>query len=273
MLHEGAPQHVRYWNLFRRLSTPGEYWRCKLGMAPGDRLTFGFRNGLELLLPCIRMAEFKSIVMDDCYFRGFRRNAFDPAGRLAIVDVGANIGIFSVYAMSRFPRSTVYALEPLPENYSFLEANLARNRSRAFVSLRLAMAEKTGPLRLHLDVLLDEAFPTGATVIPPDHAGSAFKVSAVSLADLLEAQDIPTVHFLKLDCEGAEYEILSSVRPATLARVEAIAMEVHRGRTQDEDVSSLKRILQSQGFACRSPHGGRFLWAARDPSRLARQRA
>jgi hypothetical protein len=55
------------------------------------------------------------------------------------------------------------------------------------------------------------------------------EIETVSLAGNLRANDLDRIDLLKLDCEGGEYTILEGAAPATLARVERLCLEYHRG--------------------------------------------
>ena len=135
-----------------------------------------------------------------------------------IVDVGANIGVFTVLAARRFPRATVYALEPESENFSVLTENIALNRLTNVILLRKAVARVRGVARLYL----------GA----PD-AHSLYGSGNYEEVETVPLSDFGDIDFLKIDAEGAERDILPY--PAR-----TIAVEVH-GENPEQFVRGLGR--------------------------------
>jgi len=94
-------------------------------------------------------------------------------------------------------------------------------------------------------------------------------VQAHSLEDFFLDQDIDRVDLMKMDCEGAEYEILFGVSERTLARIDRLIMEYHdvgEGRNHH----ALVAFLVKSGFVVRRvenlvhPNLG-YLYAARQP--------
>jgi hypothetical protein len=80
-----------------------------------------------------------------------------------------------------------------------------------------------------------------------DTATGTIKVEAISLNDLFAANAITRCDFLKLDCEGGEYEILFHASDETLAKIRHICLEYHNHLTPYSDVD-LGRYLQNKGF-------------------------
>jgi FkbM family methyltransferase len=268
MIRRRIAEWNRYRNLFRRVENPTAYLRHKFGFDRGDEVELTLEGGLKVRVPARRLVEFKEIVMGDAYLVGFRPTAWDFTAPLTIVDVGANLGFFSLYAKSRFPRSTVVGVEPLPGNFAFFRDNLVLNPSLAgsVRAVNEAVAATAGTLRLRSR--RGGQFPTDATLWTEHGEGEVFEVPATTLGDLLARERIDRLSLLKLDCEGAEFEIVYRTDPAVLARVEAIAMEVHPGPGADDNMEAIGRFLARHGFACCFATKRDFVWAARDAGRL-----
>ncbi len=262
-----SSQWTRYRNLWRHVRNPGTYLLHKAGLRRRDPLRFDLPGGLRLDVPAERLGEFKGIVMDDAYLKAFRPGCLAPADSATVLDVGANLGFFSVYAMSRLPGSTVLAVEPLPANFAALEANLALNPDHRFRACQAAVSDAPGTLRLFIPK--EDAHPTGASIFaPPGGLAPEVEVPAVTLATLCEEAGWTDVDLLKLDCEGAEYAILYACPLDVLDRICHVAMEVHRGPGENEDVASLAAFLAERGFVVCVASDGHYIWAARDPDHL-----
>jgi FkbM family methyltransferase len=205
----------------------------------GEVTRLRLRNGLEiesapgaLLVPL-----YKEIVYKDDY-----RLRRDPLPRGAVVvDIGANIGMFALYAAAAHGAARVYAFEPFPESFALLRRNAERNHLAAIVPIPLAIAGRAGSRELLLQGRHGVHSLFGG-------AGEAVRIECITLADAFARWDIQRCDFLKLDCEGAEYEILLSTPPDIYARIQRIALEYHDWIT-DHHHDELVRRLTAEGFA------------------------
>jgi hypothetical protein len=86
-------------------------------------------------------------------------------------------------------------------------------------------------------------------------ATKRFIVQLMPLSRILEEHNVRTVNFLKIDCEGSEYEVLRSIDAANWARIERVVIEYHDiGR--DRNHAELADILCSNGFDVEATQGG-----------------
>lgn len=137
-----------------------------------------------------------------------------------VVDVGGNIGAFSVPAATAAHRGRLFAVEPDEHNHRLLVENLRRNGCHNAVAVRQAVTGSGGSVRL-----VTETDSSGHRVEAGDGPGEL--VTAVRLADLFDEHKIERCDFLKLDCEGAEYDILATLPAEYFARIRRIALEYH----------------------------------------------
>jgi FkbM family methyltransferase len=169
-----------------------------------------------------------------------------PVGPV-VVDVGANVGVFSLWAARCLSAEHVVAIEPSPRMAGALRANLERNDVEQVTVLEVALGgeRRDGVLYRRGAEVMD-------TLFQQDNYGSHFEsagnVKIVTLEDVFAMFEIDRCDLLKLDCEGAEYEILFGVSDDTLARVRHIAAEYHVGLNEHEP-GSLQRFLEDRGFA------------------------
>jgi len=170
-----------------------------------------------------------------------------------VVDVGANIGFFSVWAARRTGRN-VYAFEPHPETFARLQANVRRNMATNIVPVGRAVSDVVGVRKLFL------AESHGGHLLFDHNVFGQLRdyveVESVTLSSLFETYQLDAVDFLKMDCEGSEGHILTSTPRATLRRIGRIAMEFH------DNVSPLSHteicaILERSGFETRLAWDGK----------------
>jgi FkbM family methyltransferase len=144
-----------------------------------------------------------------------------------VLDIGANAGISAVYFAAHFPHAEVHAFEPDPGNCELLRLN-AQACGRIHVH-PFALGASDGELTLYGS---DEAInfggfsahavgvnPARSRKVPMRHAGRC-------LAEL----GIGSIDLLKIDTEGAEWDILTAVDPAVLGQTRVIMGELHGTR-------------------------------------------
>lgn len=268
-LTERSSSLTRYANLFRHVKNPGLFFRNKFSSGISGELIFELGGDVTVAVPPNRMVEFKCIVLDDCYLKGFRPEAFPSDESMVAVDIGANLGFFSLYLASRFPKARVYAVEPLRVNFDYLVSNLQRNDQVAVEPIYAAVASQEGSLTLYSSTG-EYGFPTDSSMISANGDSEAYEVSAIPLQSLMEQHDLDRIHFLKVDCEGAEYDIFYNTPSEVFDRVELIAMETHAGDGEKENTESICLRLEEMGFQALVAQENTFVWAARDPSLLNR---
>jgi FkbM family methyltransferase len=177
------------------------------------------------------------------------------AGELLIFDVGMNVGHASLYFASRFPDAVVFAFEPFRNTFERALANFEQNPAIASrihpFNYGLAAADAT------MEVEFDPVVPgrMGLFGIPADvSASSGRRRERVAVKDVLDVFDEATVAhpnrvvYMKVDCEGAEYEILTRLHQSNrLKDVQMLAIEWHR-KTAEQDPARLEAMLCDAGF-------------------------
>ena len=181
------------------------------------------------------------------YYEIWGKKDYDIAGftlnsGMTVVDVGANQGFFSLYAASQ--GATVYAFEPCAENFEILKWNVVTNQLSDQVKMfNSAVTGKDGevPLFVGLDAS-GEILSGSVSVLNENRGGKGVQlrsVESVTLDSLLRNLHIERCDFLKVDCEGAEYEILRNTSRDSFSKIARISMECHDGR-MGEAIATLK---------------------------------
>ncbi len=141
-----------------------------------------------------------------------------------IVDIGAAIGEFTIYAARKAKAGKVFAFEPNPESMGLLKENLALNRIKNVVLNQCGVWSEAA--RMRFDNSLGEPLQAISVLTDTDKtADCSFDV--ITLNDVVEHVVRDAVDLLKLDCEGAEYAILAAASDETLQKIRCISMEYH----------------------------------------------
>lgn len=151
----------------------------------------------------------------------YRAPGLAPEAGWHVVDVGANIGVYSLWAERL--GADVTAFEPAPRTFASLVTNVAGRR----ISARQAalVGEAVPTVRLYLSEL-DSSRNTlmGKEIGSGKPLGDFVDVPTVTLADVVGSG----CDLLKLDCEGAEFDALVQADDDTLRRAQRIIFEFHR---------------------------------------------
>lgn len=189
------------------------------------------------------------IIKETCLDRDYERGAVRVEDGWTVFDVGAGIGDFAVCIARECPRSQVHAFEPLPDSFALLGQNLRLNSLENVHAHSEAIAGQPGVLYLYSPTA---TFGQHRTTTRPEDAGSAaVPVPAITLEQAFERTGVSRCDFLKIDCEGAEYEILFAATAETLAKIRHLALETHSGvgRHGPEDLAA---FLETHGFRVRT---------------------
>jgi FkbM family methyltransferase len=161
-----------------------------------------------------------------------------------VIDVGAGLGDFTLFA-ARVEDTRVLAFEPFPESFALLKENVALNQTDNVDVFSEAVGSAEGTLLL--DLAGGEPLQIQSRNAPVTQPDSQIAVRARSLSEAVLQTGHGTCDLLKLDCEGAEYDILMKSSPEVLSKIQRIVMEYHDGVTfQSHD--DLIVFLHSRGY-------------------------
>jgi FkbM family methyltransferase len=200
------------------------------------------RNGMAFCCPAnhplLQMAE------EIFHAKLYTPDGWDLGAGGVVVDIGANIGVFSLLAAGRQGRR-VFAFEPHPENIRFLRRNLSANQLVNVTVCESAVSDLSGWQRLYVNTnpAGHSLYATGAV-----NGGSYdVRIPTTTLPEIMDTHHLDRVDFLKIDCEGSEGAILLSTPAAYLKRIGRLAIEFH------DNVSAIvhdqiQALLEQHGF-------------------------
>lgn len=178
-----------------------------------------------------------------------------------VVDVGAHIGFFSVMAAQTAKR--VIAVEPTEYNGSLFEENIKSNGLKNVTLVRKALGRAAGKRKMYVNKV---AYHTGLHSFYKDIAADGasgqveeIEMETIKIDQLFEENKIRSCDFLKMDCEGAEYDILLNASDQTLKKINKIAISVHN--VNGYTGKTLQGFLEKKGFDVWFAPGGHPLYA------------
>lgn len=183
------------------------------------------------------------IVKETCLDRDYESNSVQIKDGWTVIDIGAGIGEFAVLVAKEHPSSQVYAYEPFPESFVLLEENLKLNMTGNVRAFQMAIGSKSGQMTL---ATTGEAVQHTTTHSTVSGNASSMKVQGLSLDDLFRVNGLAHCDFLKIDCEGCEFEMLFNVSPMTLKNIDRICLEYHDGFTEFSHVDLASYLQQNE---------------------------
>lgn len=161
-----------------------------------------------------------------------------------IVDVGAHIGISTLYFKMLYPRAHILAIEPFEENFKILKKNVESNRLTDVSLFQFAVGLENTLRDFYVDETSTKWHSTGSFI---PHAWNNQQQTKQTLVEVRRlSQLLPKkVDLLKLDVEGAEEEVLEELGIG-VQRIKKIIFEFHPayGKTPEK----LERLFSKNGF-------------------------
>lgn len=199
--------------------------------------------------PIERVGPFQIRVNDAANVRILAKDIFEkriyhfdaqrPSPR--ILDCGANIGLASLYFKQHYPDARITAFEPDKAVLPYLTANLHANRVSGVTVMAAALAGMEGEQTF----LGDGKYGGYLTCLQGDESllGESYAVPCLRLRDFLDEP----VDFLKLNIEGAEWDVLDDAG-ATLRNVREMVIEYHHQPGLPRTLHRILELLDSLGF-------------------------
>lgn len=183
------------------------------------------------LSECTRLHELE-VRQRDSY--GLRALVAKEPNLKYIVDIGANVGAFSNFAMELWPNAKIVACEPEAECMKLTRANTGEGRNPNVTYVEAAVIGDPKVKEVKFNVCkwagnhhVDGRFDMETYYAVGSRIEHQITVPATTLLEIVKNCGFPYIDLLKIDTEGAEPEILQGAKP-WLKNVKRIAAEWHR---------------------------------------------
>ncbi len=216
-------------------------------------------NGLKLRFPPQMQGAASFLIREIFVRQRYRRPGFAIQPTDTVIDVGANMGLFALWAAPQAFAGRVIAIEPT-DVIATLEHAVHINRLAHIETVRAAIGREGDELELvyypGFNIVSHQsqwrpAILTRALVrlLYGRYDVRPVRMTATcrSLGAILDAYEVDKVDFLKIDCEGAEYDLLNDLTPRDWRRIERIALEFHELHP-DHRHENLVELLRDRGF-------------------------
>jgi FkbM family methyltransferase len=178
---------------------------------------------------------FYQIFIEENYY--FFPNGFKPN---VIVDLGANVGYSTLWYRKYFPHAKIIALEPEANNFKILLNNI--ESKEGISALQKAIWHKDEELYIKNPEALSWSFETSKL-----KEKNSQRIVGITIDSLMSQFEIDKIDLLKIDIEGAEFDLFSNEPLIWLEKVGAIMIETHdKKRPGTSDL--IDSIMSEAGF-------------------------
>jgi FkbH-like protein/FkbM family methyltransferase len=250
----------------------------RVGRCFAGRQRYVLPNGLEIVHLNRYETDYvyKEIFEDQCYLR----HGISLPDGATVVDIGANVGLFSLFVLSRTTHAQVFAFEPAPMVYDLLKANCDAygsnvrafnlgvsdkpktatftfyEKSSVFSSFHADTTEDRKAIQAVVRNTLSGATSVGGASVEeyvPDLTADRLRRTThqcrlTSVSEIIRENRIERIDLLKIDAEKSELDIIRGIGDRDWPRIEQIVVEVH-DRT-GAAVKQIARLLAAKGYRC-----------------------
>jgi len=208
-----------------------------------DRIDYQLRNDVRFRT---RSKTYDGRIINEIWVHNdYTPDGFEINENDIVIDIGAHIGIFSVFASKFVKNGRIYAFEPVPENFEMLEYNISINNIKNITAINKAVTNKK-----EVTISTEPSLNTGGHSMYTD-SQSNIKAEGISLEKFIRHNKISKINLLKIDCEGGEYEILLTMPDEILDRIDKISMEYHDYLVKEYNHEILQEFLEKKGYTVR----------------------
>lgn len=198
------------------------------------------KNGLKIKLRT-RSTDLQAFV-NVWIIKEYRIKGFEILEDDVIIDIGGHIGLFALYASIMSPKGKIISIEPYPQNFLLLKENIINNNLNNTIFVNKAITDSNKNIELFIDTCDDAAHSIY------DNGKNSICINGITLGEIMNKNQISKCDMLKMDCEGAEFEIIKSLSDDDLLKIEKLCLEYHLKGNNSLPLESLKNRLEKMNY-------------------------
>ncbi len=183
-------------------------------------------NGIDILLQDIETSETLCHIKNEVFINDeYKLNEIEFQDNDIVLDIGANVGSVSILLAKKYPQLKIYSFEPHPINFKNFLQNIELNNVNNIIPIQKAVSKNSNVLQ-ELSLCYTN---TGSTSLFKSNTKSkgTYMVNTISLDDIINEFYINEIKFLKIDCEGSEFDILEHSAKIRNIPIHNLSVEIH----------------------------------------------
>ena len=182
------------------------------------------KNGVIFIVNGIIPKAYLSMLVETWVNKDYTPEGFEIQSNDTVIDIGANSGFFSIFAAKKANKGRVISFEPVPYLIKKIEENIVVNKLSNITLEQIAISNTNSSSEFYIS----NTHSGCHSLFKRDDLGEKIIVKTMTLENYCAVNSINKINLLKLDCEGAEYDIFNSLSESFLRNnVEKISMEYH----------------------------------------------
>ena len=171
----------------------------------------------------------------------YKKEKFLSKENDTVIDIGAHIGLYAMYISQTNKNVKIFSYEPVDENYNLLKENIEINSLDNVKIFNFAVGKTIGKTKIFLknDQSAHNIY---------EKSEKYEIVNMTTLNKIIEENNFKKISILKLDCEGAEYDIFDNLSDENFEIIEKICFEYHILNNNYEKLDILKKKLSNKNF-------------------------
>jgi FkbM family methyltransferase len=226
-----------------------------------DELTV--RNNIGVFNTTLRNDSFMKSLP---FFEHYHHNWLDKAkNKKVFVDIGANIGFFTIMALNNKGFQSAIAVEPTPKTFDRLQRNIVSNNLQKQVSLyNKAVGSKKSVMSI-----IQNPFHTGSNQVVERKGRELFEINVIAFDDIIQEEriNIGDIGFIKIDVEGFELNVLEGMK-SILKKLNSSVLIFIEIRDRDEKKQAVEGILTQGNFKLIDSLNSNYLYEKQPSSNL-----
>lgn len=199
---------------------------------------------IEIKKPIVEISDTEPIFMN--YEEFFVDRVYDILpieNHKVVLDIGANVGLWTKYILSK-EAEEVYCFEPNLKAIDHLKKTLINDHNTHIIDKAVYKERAT------LQFYIDDANSLVSSLIPESGKSPSYDVDAITLEDAINLTGHSTIDLVKIDIEGAEFDIIENLSQSTSDRIDSFLIEFHDFYFQNgmHKVEGLQKKLEDLGF-------------------------
>jgi FkbM family methyltransferase len=156
-----------------------------------------------------------------------------------IVDIGANIGRYTILGGNNNPRAKIYSIEPEEDNFNILSKNVKLNNLKNVELIKTALGNQKGEVKLYKSKGANHG---GHSIL---NKTDNFELVKLNTLDALIKDKVNEIDLIKIDVEGFELDVLSGMKNFLLEkRIKNILIEIDK-----ENYSAVVQFAEKYGYS------------------------
>ncbi|MDQ3536085.1 MAG: FkbM family methyltransferase [Bacteroidota bacterium] len=226
----------RFINSYKNINNWWGFWKFYYSRKPS---TTSFKaklnRGLEVEIPKDLISAFDEVFLREVY----KSENITLNAKPVIFDIGANVGYFSLYMYASFPLAQIIAFEPVPSNFILLAHHKEKNNLDNLKLDKRAVVGDSNSANISYNSNVN--FSVGASILERNSSDKTITVEALTIPNIFKEYKIDHCDLLKVDCEGAEYNIIYNCPSTYFNKISNIVIEVHKW--VPENIGTIKELI------------------------------